>query len=185
VSLTDLLSSRRPARADARRNFDLLLDAARDSFAEFGTDASLEEIARRAGVGIGTLYRNFPTRDDLIEAVYINEVDEVSRYADTLAGLEPWEALEAWLRRFSAYASTKHTLIDALNRDSEAFKACRGILGDASQPLLERAQAEGTARTGIDADDMMRLIAGIAGVTFTSDDQRERVLELALAGIRL
>src|ERR1700712_4737164 len=82
---------RRPQRADARRNFDALLAAARDAFAENGTEASLEDIARRAGVGIGTLYRNFPTRQDLFESVYVGEVEQLCQAAEDVAALPPWD----------------------------------------------------------------------------------------------
>src|SRR5919112_5514942 len=91
---------RRPHRADARRNFDALLAAAREAFAEQGSDASLEDIARRAGVGIGTLYRNFPTRQDLFESVYLGEVEELCAAAEAAMAQPPWEALASWLRRF-------------------------------------------------------------------------------------
>src|SRR4051812_27348632 len=120
-----MVSVRRPQRADARRNFDALLAAARDAFAAQGTEASLEDIARRAGVGIGTLYRNFPTRQDLFEAVYVDEVNQLSESAAAVASLPPWEALTAWLKRFVAYAVTKRAIIEALNRESEMFAACR------------------------------------------------------------
>src|SRR3569833_3535541 len=90
---------RRPARADARRNYDALIAAARDGFNELGTAAPLEVIARRAGVGIATLYRNFPTREDLIESVYLEEGDAVVKAAGAVAGLAPWPALEAWVER--------------------------------------------------------------------------------------
>src|SRR5713101_3283576 len=89
--------SRRPKRADACRNFDKLIEAARASFTAQGTDASLEEIARTAGVGIGTLYRHFPNRQALLEAVYIGEVEEMCRSAAELDGAEPWEALTGWV----------------------------------------------------------------------------------------
>src|SRR5689334_24275830 len=105
---------RRPQRADARRNFDALIAAARDAFAADGAGASLEDIARRAGVGIGTLYRNFPTRDALVEAVYVEEVEAVVRAAEDAASLEPWEAVQAWLRRFLLYVGTKKALLEGL-----------------------------------------------------------------------
>src|SRR5262245_58081531 len=88
--------ARRPKRADARRNYEKLVVAAREAFAEDGTAASLEDIARRAGVGIGTLYRHFPTRQDLLEAAYVEEVEAISRSAEDLAELPPWEALVVW-----------------------------------------------------------------------------------------
>ena len=115
--------ARRPKRADARRNYDALVAAARDVFAENGaSSASLEEVARRAGVGIGTLYRNFPTRQDLFEAVYVEEVQALCRAAEDLAELPPWDALIAWLHRFVAYVATKRALDESLNRDSEIFQ---------------------------------------------------------------
>ena len=89
-----------PKRADARRNYEKLIEAARAAFADSGSQASLEEIARRAGVGIGTLYRHFPTRQALLEAVYVDEVEALSRSADELADLPPWDALAEWLRRY-------------------------------------------------------------------------------------
>src|SRR3954464_3878310 len=98
--------SKRPKRADALRNCERLLAAAREAFTEADRSASLEDIARRAGVGIGTLYRHFPTRADLVEAVYVDEVEAMSRSAGELAELDPWEALTAWLRRFVGYVAT-------------------------------------------------------------------------------
>src|SRR5688500_17325976 len=94
-TLSALLDERRPTRADARRNFDALVAAANQAFAEHGVSASLEDIARRAEVGIGTLYRNFPTRDALVEAVYLDEVAGVASFADELADLPPFDALAA------------------------------------------------------------------------------------------
>src|SRR5437763_14804530 len=93
----------RPKRADARRNYEKVLIAAREAFAEGGEATALEEIARRAGVGIGTLYRHFPTRQALLEAVYVNEVEEVCRSASERADAGPWEALDGWFERLIAY----------------------------------------------------------------------------------
>src|SRR3954463_3456620 len=111
------LGVRPPQRADARRNFDALIAAAREVFAENGADASLEDIARRAGVGIGTLYRNFPTRQDLFEAVYVSEINELAAVASSVADRPPWEALTVWLERFVEYAVTKRAIIEVLNRE--------------------------------------------------------------------
>src|SRR3954470_6353560 len=108
TSTETLLS--RPKRADARRNYDKVLAAAREAFAEGGESTALEEIARRAGVGIGTLYRNFPNRQALLEALYIDEVEEVCRSAAELDGAEPWEALTEWFQRFIGYMATKKAL---------------------------------------------------------------------------
>src|SRR3954470_2004938 len=104
----------RPKRADARRNYDQLIAAARKAFTEKDRSASLEDIARRAGVGIGTLYRHFPTRAALIEAVYVEEVEALARSAADTAELEPWDALVAWFRRFVRYALTKRVLAEEL-----------------------------------------------------------------------
>src|ERR1700750_1364877 len=100
----------RPKRADARRNYEKVLAAAREAFAEGGESTALEEIARRAGVGIGTLYRHFPNRQALIEALYLEEVEEVCRTAAELDGADPWEALNGWLERFIGYIATKRAL---------------------------------------------------------------------------
>src|SRR3954470_16621104 len=105
--------SRRPKRADAARNYDKLVAAARVAFTEEDRSASLEDVARRAGVGIGTLYRNFPTRRDLFESVYIGEVEELAAAAGEVADQAPWEALDAWLRRFVGYVATKRAIAEA------------------------------------------------------------------------
>src|ERR1041384_8004440 len=104
----------RPKRADARRNYEKVVAAAREAFAEGGESTSLEEIARRAGVGIGTLYRNFPNRQALLEALYVGEVEEVCRSAAELEDADPWQALTAWIDRFIAYLSTKRALAHEL-----------------------------------------------------------------------
>ncbi|GAB2805172.1 TetR/AcrR family transcriptional regulator [Actinoallomurus bryophytorum] len=175
---------RRPHRADARRNFDALLVAAREAFAQNGTEASLEDIARRAGVGIGTLYRNFPTRQDLFDAVYIGEVEALCQEAEEVAGLPAWEGFVAWLRRFVAYAATKRAIHEALNRDSEMFRSCRAAMYAAGEPLFARAQEAGEARRDATFDDVLRMITGITATGFVDDEQRERVLGMALDGVR-
>src|SRR3954452_10833046 len=106
--------SKRPKRADALRNYEKLVAAAREAFTEADRSASLEDIARRAGVGIGTLDRNFPTRADLVEAVYVDEVEALSRSAEELAPLEPWEGLTAWLESFVGYVAKKQALAGAV-----------------------------------------------------------------------
>jgi AcrR family transcriptional regulator len=174
----------RPLRADARRNFEAVLAAARDAFADNGPDASLEDIARRAGVGIGTLYRNFPARSDLINAVYVEEVEELCRTAEDLADLPPWDALMAWLRRFAAYCMRKRALVEGLNRDSSLFQNSKGAMYEAGGPLLARAQESGDARSDLEIGDVMYLITGLLSGTYTTDEQRERVLGVALDGIR-
>src|SRR3954462_7732457 len=100
----------RPKRADARRNYEKVLAAAREAFAEGGESTALEEIARRADVGIGTLYRHFPNRQALLEALYVGEVEEMCRSAAELDNGDPWEALTGWFERFIAYLGTKRAL---------------------------------------------------------------------------
>jgi AcrR family transcriptional regulator len=178
----------RPKRADARRNYDKLIAAARDVFAEHGTSGSLEEIARRAGVGIGTLYRHFPSRQDLLEAVYVEEVEEVCQSAGELADLPPWEALSAWLHRVVSYVGRKHALAQELwnylDRDAEVFRGCRTALFAAGEPLLERAQQAGAVRPDVTLDDVLQIVGGIGKNPTTPPDQVEHVLEIALDGLR-
>jgi len=175
---------RRPQRADARRNFDALLVAAREAFAENGTEASLEDIARRAGVGIGTLYRNFPTRQDLFEAVYVEEIDQLSQVAAAVADRPPWEALTTWLEQFVSYAKTKRAVIEALNKESEMFRSCRATMYEAGEPLFKRAQEAGEVRADASFDDLLRLVSGLTSGTYVDDAQRDRVLGFALSGLR-
>ncbi|WP_107078855.1 TetR/AcrR family transcriptional regulator [Micromonospora sp. MH33] len=177
--------ARRPKRADARRNYDALIAAAQEVFGECGAGASLEEIARRAGVGIGTLYRNFPKRRDLFEAVYVEEVRALSASAADLAGLPPWDALVAWLHRFVAYVGTKRALAEELVHDSEVFRTCRTEIYAAGEPLLRRAQEVGVARPDATFDDVVRLVSGIMAYQFFEPAQRDRVLGIALDGLRL
>ncbi|TXK19510.1 TetR/AcrR family transcriptional regulator [Homoserinibacter sp. GY 40078] len=182
-SAQQLLDERRPTRADARRNFDALLVAARDAFAEHGLDASLEDIARRAEVGIGTLYRNFPSRDELVENVYLGEVAAIAGYADQLDGTPPGAAFVAWMRRYADFAAAKHVLLDGINRDSPTLSACRGVLFGAGQPLLEQAQRAGEVRTDVTIEDAVRLISSVAGAVYADPDQRERIIGVAIDGL--
>ncbi len=142
----------RPKRADAARNYDKVVAAAREAFGEGGAATSLEEIARRAGVGIGTLYRNFPNRQALLEAVYVGEVEAVARSAAELEPLEPWEALSGWLRRVGAYLTTKHALsaelLDYMDRDAPLFRpAARSSSTPASRCSLGRRKRGLSAAT--------------------------------------
>ncbi|WP_185734927.1 TetR/AcrR family transcriptional regulator [Micromonospora globispora] len=175
--------ARRPKRADARRNYEALVAAAREAFGERGTSASLEEIARRAQVGIGTLYRHFPTRQELLEAVYVDEVEALCRSAAELADLPPWDAFVAWINRFVAYVATKRALAEELV-DSEVFRGCRTAIYAAGEPMLRRAQEAGVARPDATFDDVLRLLSGITAAQFTEPGQRERVLGFALDGLR-
>jgi AcrR family transcriptional regulator len=178
----------RPKRADAARNYDKLLAAARDAFTEDGADASLEDIARRAGVGIGTLYRNFPTRQALLEAVYVDEVEAICRAAEDLDGLEPWDALVAWLRSFADYATTKKALAAELmaymDHDAQVFAHCRQEIVAAGTPLLEAAQRAGEVRPDAVFIDVGRMVGGIATIPNAEPGQVDRILTVALDGLR-
>jgi AcrR family transcriptional regulator len=179
---------KRPARADARRNYDKLIAAARDVFAEDGTSASLERVARRAGVGAGTLYRHFPSRQHLLEAVYIEEIEEVCRSAGELADLPPWEALSAWLHRVVDYVGRKQALAEELwnylDRDAEFFRGCRAAIFAAGEPLLARAQEAGAVRPDTDLEDVLQIVGGIGKNPTTPPDRVQRVLDIALDGLR-
>jgi AcrR family transcriptional regulator len=187
---TDQLAglTKRPRRADARRNYDRLLTAAAEAFTQNGTAASLEDIARRAGVGIGTLYRHFPTRQALLEAVYIDEVEEMSRAADGLTDLEPWDALRTWLHQFVRYAATKRALADemlaTMDQDDAFFVACRAAVTSAGDMLLARAQEAGVVRPDTNFTDVGRMVAGIAAIRTADPGQVERILDVALDGLR-
>jgi AcrR family transcriptional regulator len=178
----------RPKRADARRNYDKIVAAAREAFAERGASTSLEEIARRAEVGIGTLYRNFPNRQTLLEAVYVGEVEDISRSAGELEQLEPWEALIGWLHRVAGYLTTKHALaaemLDYMDRDAPLFQACRAVLFEAGEPLLARAKAAGAVRDDIELKDIIMMIGGIAKYSASDPRQIERMVDIALDGLR-
>lgn len=182
--VSEIVASRRPHRKDAARNYDALITAAREAFAEHGADVSLEDVARRAGVGIGTLYRNFPTRRDLFESVYADEVNALCRAAVELAGQEPWEALTSWLDRFTGYMVTKRAVREALNDESEIFSACRDSMYAAGGPLLERAQKAGVVRTDMEIGDLLRMVSGITATAFEDEAQRDRVMSIALDGVR-
>ena len=174
----------RPHRADARRNFDALLASARAAFGTRGADVPLEDIARDAGVGIGTLYRNFPTRQELFEAVYVSEVEELVRAATEPTGLPPWEAWVDWLERFAGYVVTKQAVLDAIGKDTELFRACKHALFGAADPLFRAGQEAGEIRGDASFDDVLRMVAGVIATPYADAAQRDRVLGLALDGIR-
>ena len=182
--LTEVLA-RRPKRADARRNHDALLDAARDVFATSGADAPLEEIARRANVGIATLYRNFPTRQELLEAVYVHEVQALVTTAAELADQPAWEALETWLRRFVEYTATKRAILEELAGGSPLFATCFDAIVGAGEPLLVQAQEAGRARRDVTFDDVLRLISSVTMMPGTEDGQRARIAGIAIDGLRV
>ena len=180
--------ARRPQRADARRNYDRLIEAARKSFTANGTETSLEAIARDAGVGIGTLYRHFPNRQALLEGVYLEEIQNLADSAMQLGDLPPWEGLEQWLRRFLGYAVTKRAiameLVATLGKESEFFQLCHTAIRESGGALMQRAQDAGQLRTDLEFRDIIRLVGGIAWADNVEPDQVDRMFTVILDGLR-
>jgi AcrR family transcriptional regulator len=178
----------RPKRADARRNYEKVLTAAREAFAEGGESTALEEIARRAGVGIGTLYRHFPNRQALLEALYVDEVEDMCRSAAELDGSDPWEALNGWFERFIAYIGTKRALaaelLNYLDQDAELFQVCRTSLFAAGEPLLKSAQEAGVVRPDVTIGEVIQMVIGIAKIPASDPQQNAHILRIALDGLR-
>ena len=176
-----------PKRADARRNRARVLAAAREAFAEGGESTALEQIARRAGVGIGTLYRHFPNRQSLLEALYINEVEGVCQSAARLDGADPWLALNEWLQRLIGYFATKralsHELLNYLGADATLFKECRSGLFEAGEPLLKRAQDARVVRPDVEFSQVLNMVMGISKIP-SDPAQIEHILGIALDGLR-
>jgi AcrR family transcriptional regulator len=178
----------RPKRADARRNRERLLEVASEALARDGIDVSLEEIARTAGVGIGTLYRHFPNRQALLEALYVDEVEEVCRSAAALEGADPWEALSGWFERFIAYMGTKRALaaelLNYLDQDAPLFQVCRTSMFEAGEPLLKRAQEAGVVRPDVNIGEVIQMVVGIAKIPASDQRQTEHIVRVALDGLR-
>ncbi len=183
-----------PKRADARRNYELLIAAATEAFAERGADdVSLEEIARRAGVGIGTLYRHFPARQTLLEAVYKDQVEGLEVLAGKLLVYEsPGDALAEWLRAFAAFGRTKRSLSAALmatlGKDSELLSACSQVLRGCTGALLARAQEAGVVRQDVQSADLLRLTHALIMATDApggDPGQADRMFSLLMAGLLL
>ena len=183
----------RPMRADAQRNYARLLEAASAAFVEHGADdVSLEEIARRAGVGIGTLYRHFPTRQALLEAVYRDQVEALRARADELIATKPpAEALASWLRDLLDFGRTKRMLTTALltthNKDSELMSSGSRMVRGAATDILTGAQEAGVARADANPADLMRLVHAISlTAEWAADDseQADRLLALVLDGLK-
>jgi AcrR family transcriptional regulator len=156
----------RKRRTDALRNRDRLLDAARTVFGAGGAEASLEAVAKTAGVGIGTLYRHFPTREELFEAVYRREVQQLADLAKRLEKeAEPIEALRQWMRSFVRFVATKKgmsvALAFAVSKDSDLFSYSSDLLTRAVGGLLSRAGAAGEIRNDISAEDLLRALVGM------------------------
>ncbi|GGV66799.1 TetR family transcriptional regulator [Streptomyces longisporoflavus] len=184
-------SAPRPLRADARRNRDKILAAAVRVFAEEGLDAHLERIAKAAGVGSATLYRNFPTREALVEAVYRNEVVEL---CDAVPGLleerQPLEALRAWTRLFLDYVTAKYGMIEALRAIAASggnpYGHSRDMILAAVTDLMDACVAAGEVRADIGAADVSAALEGIALTSGGPDkrEQAERLVDLTLDGLR-
>ncbi|MFG2290138.1 TetR/AcrR family transcriptional regulator [Streptomyces sp. NPDC048595] len=183
--------AQRPLRADAQRNREKILAAAVRAFATEGLDAHLERIAKEAGVGSATLYRNFPTREALIEAVYRNEVTQLCDAAPTLlAAKPPYEALRAWTRLFLDYVTAKYGMIDALRAiaatGSSPYGHSREMIQAALTALMDACTAAGLIRTDISPADIGAALEGIA-LTSAGPGQRqraERLLDLTLDGLK-
>ena len=183
--------SDRPLRADAQRNREKLLSAATQAFAAEGEEVALETIAARAGVGIGTLYRHFPSRDALVVAAYKHEVDALREAAAELLATRPAdEALRAWAERFADYVATKRAMGNALRSaaasDSPLFAETRAQILGALRLLLEAGSTSGTLRADVDPKDVMRVINGIwylpSGPQWREDVGR--MLGLVIDGLR-
>jgi AcrR family transcriptional regulator len=179
-----------PKRADARRNHDQILIAAGDLFAERGVDAPLEEIARRAGVGIGTLYRHFPNRDTLTEAVYRREIEALCDGVGPLLEQNPPDiALREWMARFAAHVARKRgiavALKSALGPDNELFTYSHRRVREAIGALVDAAVASGTVRPDVDPEDLLRAMSGICMASeLPGGDRTGRLIDLIVDGLR-
>jgi AcrR family transcriptional regulator len=181
----------RALRSDAQQNHDRILEAAAAAFAREGADTSLKAIAQEAGVGIGTLYRRFPTRDDLIEATYRDQTARLCRRADALlAKTTPLLALRQWMDGFVDYMTTKHGMAEALPSILAAREGLRGssrdLLRTAIATLLGAGIADGALRDDVAADDVMMALGGITLISENEHDRElaGRLLDLLMAGLR-
>ena len=176
-------------RADARRSRAKLLEAATAAFAEHGADAPLEDIARRAGVGIGTLYRHFPTRTDLQAGVFRSQVDAVCETADELIGtVSPEQAFAGSVRAIAGYLITKRglarALMESLGKDSELISACSLRMRETLDRQLAHAPQAGVLRPDVSAHDVLRLVHGIVMATEQAPQDTDRLLGMMLDGLR-
>lgn len=177
----------RKPRADSQRNREQLLEAAKAVFTQDGADASLEAIARRAGVGIGTLYRHFPARSDLLAAVYQREVDQLSAAASALlAERPPGEALEAWLHLLVDYMSTKRVIVPALAATGEGPASSGPAIIDALNSLASAAMQAGAMRNDVTPDDLYRLLIAVShGYDQPGwEPSARRMISILIAGLR-
>jgi len=181
----------RKPRSDALRNRERILEVAKAAFTRQGANASLEEIAKQAGVGAGTLYRHFPTRDELIEGVYRNEVGKLAaaaaRFAETMS---PLEALRAWMLLLVEYIASKHIIAPALNTiaggPSRLHEGSRSLIQGAIDVLVKRAKRSGDLRRDLDAYDLLRALIGVSHVGSGEDWQQSArsLVDILIAGSR-
>jgi AcrR family transcriptional regulator len=181
----------RRLRSDAERNRKRILEVAKAAFTRDGAEASLDEIAKQAGVGAGTLYRHFPTRDALIEGVYRNEVEQLAAAAGRFAeAMSPIEALRAWMLLFVDYIAAKHIIAPALNSvvggPSRLYEGSRGLTQGAIDELVKRAKKSGNLRRDLDASDLLRALIGVSHVGAGPDWQQSarRLVDILIAGSR-
>ena len=184
-------SAARKPRSDAQRNRERILEVAKVAFTKSGADASLDDIAKQAGVGPGTLYRHFPNRDELLEAVYRSEVEKLCAAGRTFAEtLPPVEALRAWLLLFVDYIANKRIIAPALNAlaggPAKLFEASYAQAGEAIRALVKRAMKSGDIRRDLDPIDLLRALIGVANVEANPDRQQSarRLVEILLIGSR-
>ena len=181
----------RKPRTDALRNRARILEVAKGAFTRHGAATSLDDIAKQAGVGAGTLYRHFPTRDALIEAVYRSEVEKLAAAAHGFAAaMSPIEALRAWLLLFIDYVAAKHIIAPALNSvaggPSRLYEGSRSLVQGAIEELVKRAKKNGDLRRDIDASDLLRAVIGVSYVSSGGDWQQSarRLVDVLIAGSR-
>ncbi len=188
--LTAKKTVRKP-RADAQRNRERILDVAKQVFTRRGVDASMDEIAKRAKIGPGSLYRHFPTRDDLLAAVYISEVEKLAEAQKKFAAaLPPVEALRAWLLVFIEYIAAKKIIAPALNAmaggSSRVFQQTGQLMEEAAHALASRAVASGDLRADVDPMDLLRAIYGVSSAGSTDDwpAKARRFVDILIQGSR-
>jgi len=181
----------RKLRTDALRNRERILEVARDAFTRQGAGASLDDIAKKAGVGAGTLYRHFPTRDALIEGVYRNEVEKLAAAGDRFAEtMSPIDALRGWMLLFVDHIAAKHIIAPALNSvgggPSRLYEGSRGLVQGAIDALVKRAKKSGDLRKDLDASDLLRALIGVSHVGSGPDWQQSarRLVDILIAGSR-
>jgi AcrR family transcriptional regulator len=184
-------SAGRKPRADAQRNRERILEVAKDAFTRFGANASLDDIAKDANVGPGTLYRHFPTRNDLLEAVYRTEVEKLAAAQRSFSeNMVPIEALRAWMLLFVDYIAAKQIIAPALNTlvggPSRLFEGSRPLIQGAIESLVTRAIKSGDIRKDLQPFDLLRALVGVAHVATSPDWQQsaKRLVDILVAGSR-